>query len=55
MYKELFVITLIDLEAKAKYIVSENPPERVLVGHDIYIYMGMLKHKKLCNILMCDL
>ncbi|XP_015162332.1 uncharacterized protein [Solanum tuberosum] len=36
VYEELSAITVIDLEAEARYIASKDPLERVLVGDDIY-------------------
>ncbi|KAK4706432.1 hypothetical protein R3W88_033999 [Solanum pinnatisectum] len=36
MYEELTAITVIDLEAEARYITSKHPLERVLEGDDIY-------------------
>ncbi|KAK4721515.1 hypothetical protein R3W88_011748 [Solanum pinnatisectum] len=43
VYEELFAITVIDLEAEARYIASKDLLECVLVGDDI---MGMLKLRK---------
>ncbi|XP_015167016.1 uncharacterized protein [Solanum tuberosum] len=37
VYEELSAITVIDLEAEAKYIAAKDPLERVLVGDDIYV------------------
>lgn len=36
VYEELSSITVIDLEAEAKYIAPKDPLEPVLVGHDLY-------------------
>jgi len=36
VYEEFSDITVIDLEAEARYIASKDPLERVLVGDDIY-------------------
>ncbi|KAK4729977.1 hypothetical protein R3W88_022965 [Solanum pinnatisectum] len=36
VYEKLSAITVIDLEAEARYIASKDPLEQVLVGDDIY-------------------
>lgn len=41
VYEELSAITMIDLEAEAKFIETKDPLKRMLVGDEIYGDVGV--------------